>query len=133
MVESSLNRTFVGLLLAGVGVLAAGFVFMSLAIGSAGSPIGAGLFVLLFLGLPAGCCIVLALLALASAPAKALPRDPQAYLEAIDLPGECPNCGAIIPVDSKECRHCTAVFGHGAAWKVLPLRKATYRRERPHA
>ena len=35
--------------------------------------------------------------------------------------GTCPRCKRIIPLASKECSHCRAVFTDAAAWKVLPL------------
>lgn len=35
--------------------------------------------------------------------------------------GKCPNCSAVIPLASLECRHCKASFEAGSAWKVKPL------------
>lgn len=35
--------------------------------------------------------------------------------------GRCPNCSATIPLHAEECPSCKAMFGHGAAWKVVPL------------
>jgi hypothetical protein len=35
--------------------------------------------------------------------------------------GSCPNCEAIIPLASPECKKCNASFEIGSAWKVRPL------------
>jgi hypothetical protein len=37
------------------------------------------------------------------------------------LYGYCPNCGAKIPMDSKECIACKAVFGPYSSWAVQQL------------
>jgi hypothetical protein len=36
--------------------------------------------------------------------------------------GVCPNCDKVILLASAQCPHCTANFGEGAAWKIVPLR-----------
>lgn len=36
--------------------------------------------------------------------------------------GSCPNCEAVIPLDTQECPECNALFGTGSEWKVEPLR-----------
>ena len=38
--------------------------------------------------------------------------------------GECPNCNSHLPVDSRTCLSCKAVFGEGAAWKIAPLEQS---------
>lgn len=38
--------------------------------------------------------------------------------------GHCPNCEAVIPMSTQECPSCSAVFGAGSAWKVLPVKNA---------
>jgi len=35
--------------------------------------------------------------------------------------GTCPNCRAILPVNSETCK-CGATFGKGAAWRIEPLK-----------
>ena len=35
--------------------------------------------------------------------------------------GVCPNCSSHLPVDSRSCLRCKAIFGDGAAWKISPL------------
>ena len=42
------------------------------------------------------------------------------------LDGKCPNgfCGAVIPLNSQACPKCKALFGEGAAWKVLRIKTA---------
>lgn len=35
--------------------------------------------------------------------------------------GQCPNCDAVIPMNSSECPKCKAQFGPGSAWEVKPL------------
>lgn len=37
------------------------------------------------------------------------------------MPGRCPNCYKLIPLDSESCVHCKAAFGPESAWKVRPL------------
>ena len=42
------------------------------------------------------------------------------------LNGKCPNdyCGATILLNSQACPKCEALFGEGAAWKVLRIKTA---------
>jgi hypothetical protein len=47
---------------------------------------------------------------------------PAATLRSTDIPGRCPNCSTVIPLDSAECPHCKAVFSDDAAWQVIPLK-----------
>jgi hypothetical protein len=47
--------------------------------------------------------------------------EPDGRAERKSKKGTCPNCRSVIPLDSKQCPHCTAVFGDGAAWRVEPL------------
>lgn len=35
--------------------------------------------------------------------------------------GRCPNCAALIPLNSIECSRCKVDFSYGAAWKPVPL------------
>lgn len=51
------------------------------------------------------------------------PADPRSIPShpVVGPKGRCPNCGAIISLQAEECFSCKAMFGHGAAWKVIPL------------
>ena len=35
--------------------------------------------------------------------------------------GTCPNCDAVIPLESQSCPKCSANFEKGAAWRIRPL------------
>jgi hypothetical protein len=35
--------------------------------------------------------------------------------------GQCPNCSAVIPLDSAVCPKCDAAFGVGSAWVLKPV------------
>lgn len=49
----------------------------------------------------------------------ALPEECRAYER---LPkGRCPNCGALQPIGTAECHSCTADFGPGAVWSLIPV------------
>jgi uncharacterized membrane protein YhaH (DUF805 family) len=37
--------------------------------------------------------------------------------------GRCPACEAVIPLESKECPHCAALFSEDSKWKVKPLNR----------
>jgi Zn finger protein HypA/HybF involved in hydrogenase expression len=43
-------------------------------------------------------------------------------LEALKPKGRCPNCSAVINLDSISCPHCKADFSSGSAWSIKPLR-----------
>jgi len=34
--------------------------------------------------------------------------------------GTCPNCSTVIPLGTQDCPKCTASFGIGSAWKIVP-------------
>lgn len=38
--------------------------------------------------------------------------------------GICPNCEKTIPLASKDCKYCGAVFGADSAWRVRPMDRA---------
>lgn len=40
------------------------------------------------------------------------------------LNGKCPNdhCSEVIPLKTRACPKCGALFGEGAAWRVLPIK-----------
>lgn len=38
--------------------------------------------------------------------------------------GQCPNCGAVLPIGTEECPKCKALFTSASAWKLLPLQEA---------
>lgn len=40
-----------------------------------------------------------------------------AYLGPV---GRCPSCRTSIPLNSKECSKCKALFGEGSSWQVIP-------------
>ncbi len=35
--------------------------------------------------------------------------------------GQCPNCDAVIALNSAECPKCKSLFGPNSSWKVKPL------------
>jgi ribosomal protein L40E len=37
-----------------------------------------------------------------------------------EVEGNCPNCDALLPIDSKSCRQCGATFPSYGDWKVIP-------------
>jgi hypothetical protein len=47
---------------------------------------------------------------------KTLPAPP-----IVGPKGRCPNCGATASLHAEECPSCKAMFGQGAAWKLVPL------------
>lgn len=53
-----------------------------------------------------------------AASAAKLDEEQRAY--AMKPKGSCPNCKAIIPLDSESCPKCKAQFGPGAAWQIRP-------------
>jgi hypothetical protein len=47
--------------------------------------------------------------------------SPSSVLATLAAPaGKCPNCAAVIPLESETCPKCKASFGAGSAWTVLP-------------
>lgn len=55
---------------------------------------------------------------------SALVNDADDAYVLTGLLGECPNCNSHLPVDSRTCLSCKAVFGEGAAWKIAPLKQS---------
>jgi uncharacterized membrane protein YhaH (DUF805 family) len=43
-------------------------------------------------------------------------------LDALKPKGRCPNCSAVINLDSESCPHCKADFSSGSSWAIKPLR-----------
>jgi len=44
--------------------------------------------------------------------------------EALKPKGRCPNCSAVIKLESKSCPHCNAIFGSDSAWQIRALSSA---------
>lgn len=44
--------------------------------------------------------------------------------EALKPKGRCPNCSAVIKLESKSCPHCNAIFGKDSAWQIRALSSA---------
>jgi hypothetical protein len=45
-------------------------------------------------------------------------------IEALKPKGRCPNCSAVINLESKSCSHCNAIFGNDSAWQIKTLSSA---------
>jgi Protein of unknown function (DUF2569) len=45
-------------------------------------------------------------------------------IEALKPKGRCPNCSAVINLESKSCSHCNAIFGNDSAWQIQTLSSA---------
>jgi Zn finger protein HypA/HybF involved in hydrogenase expression len=43
-------------------------------------------------------------------------------IEALKPKGRCPNCSAVINLDSVSCPHCKADFSSGSSWAIKPLK-----------
>lgn len=55
---------------------------------------------------------------------SALVNDTDDAYVPIGPMGECPNCNSHLPIDSRTCLGCKAVFGDGAAWKIAPIEQS---------
>jgi hypothetical protein len=42
-------------------------------------------------------------------------------IETLEPKGRCPNCSAVIKLNSKNCSHCNAIFGDDSAWRIQAL------------
>ena len=90
----------------------------SLPIFSDANALGVAMFLAFILGIPACALCVLGLLGLVTRAPHSEEAVTASHLKSNQVPGERPNCEAVIPLSAAECPCCGAFFCEHSSWKV---------------